>query len=125
MNILKAIRNVFQTKEQENKVNNHEQEKPATKVDYLEVEKMRQALDLLQKEENDAARELFAQEVAEHPDNCYALYYLSMLDCTAERYGIAMRAVNDAIRHLQHDDNWLAATISEPASIRAWIRNPR
>lgn len=96
---------------------NHEQEKPATKVDYQEVEKMRQALDLLQKEENDAARELFAQEVAEHPGNGYALYYLSMLDCTAERYGMAMRAVNDAIRHLQHDDNWLAACYYQRARV--------
>lgn len=108
MNILETIKEAFGVNAQKKKVE---------EVNYLEGETMRQALTQLQQNEAEKARELFVQETTEHPDNGYALYYLAMLDCNAEHYGTALQSINDAIRRLQREDNWLAACFYHRARI--------
>jgi len=82
----------------------------------------RRALELLNKEDDEAI-EFLRKEVEECPENGYAQYGIGHMNFGHRRLGEALKSVNDAIRHLQGDDEWLNACFYLRAQINQELGN--
>ena len=71
-----------------------------------------------QEGKNQDALDWFNKEISEHPDNGYAYIYISALRYGNDEYGIALSAINQAIKKLpKKDKEYMAVAYGTRAGI--------
>ena len=78
------------------------------------------AIEEAKKGNNADAMEFFNKEIAEHPNNGYAHFYIAVLNADAENYSDAMKSINMAIKKLpKKDKDYAARAIASRAQLYA------